>query len=105
MSSTKTLLLILSSVLFNCRESTDTAVTTREVPPAKKYLLSVTAADETARTTLQFLAAGFGQSKISALLKYDVKTYTLTYLTNYQGRLVEASGLIMVPVGMKDNPH
>lgn len=104
MSLTNTLLfLILSSLLFNCQDAQETAVpATNEVSAGKKYLVSAAAGDETARATLQFLASGFGQAGISALLKYDVKAYTLTYSTTYKGNPVEASGLIMVPVGMKE---
>ena len=93
----------MSSLLLNCRNTEEAAVpVAEETPAANKYFLSATEGEETARTTLQFFATGFGQSAISALLKYDVKTYTLVYSTTYRGSPVEASGLIMVPVGMKD---
>ena len=105
MSLTKTFLfLILSSFLLKCQDAPENAVSApnKETPADKTYLVSATAGDETARATLQFLASGFGQAGVSALLKYDVKAYTLIYSTTYKGNPVEASGLIMVPVGMKD---
>ena len=103
MSLSKTLLLLLSSLLFNCHGTGEPAVAVvAETSPANKYFVSAIEGEETARTTLQLLATGFGQADISTLLKYDVKTYTLIYSTTYKGKSVEASGVIMVPVGMTD---
>jgi pimeloyl-ACP methyl ester carboxylesterase len=39
---------------------------------------------------------------IAALLKYGVKSYTLVYETTYNGKAVEASGLLLVPSGITE---
>lgn len=100
MSASKLLIIILAAVLLNCQEAIETP--SIENPPAeKKYLISASPGDVTSKSVLQLLASGFGQSDVVALLKYDVQTYTVTYSTVYKGKPVEASGLIMLPIGIK----
>ncbi|HEU5146825.1 MAG TPA: hypothetical protein VFT90_08925, partial [Chryseosolibacter sp.] len=103
MSVLKSLTLLLSSLfLLNCQDQPQTPDPRPDTPAARNYLIAATPGEETSRGMMQLMASGFGQPQIAARLKYDVKTYTLTYVTTYKGDIVEASGLIMVPVGMKD---
>ena len=99
MSVSRNLTLILAALLFNCQDAVETP-SVEERPLKNQYLLSANPGAETSRGTLQLLASAFGQADVSALLKYDVKAYTLTYTTSYKGEAVAASGLIMVPVGI-----
>ena len=101
MSGSKTLIVILAALLLNCQEAVETPPHGNP-PVERKYLLSISRGAETSKTTLQLLASAFGQEDLSALLQYDVKAYTITYETTYKGTPVEASGLIMLPSGMKD---
>ena len=102
MSFPRNLIIILSLALFNCHDAEDAGSPVSDVAPAYKHFVSATAGEVTSRSTLQFMATGFGQGQLAERLKYDVKTYTLIYSTNYNGTVVEASGLVMVPVGMQE---
>jgi pimeloyl-ACP methyl ester carboxylesterase len=98
MSDIKNLLfLLVSGLLLSCHEAVESNVPVDQLPEEKRYFVSATAGQETSMEILQLLASGFDQGHIAALLKHDVKTYTLTYLTSYKGEPVEASGLIMLP--------
>ncbi|HEY0741939.1 MAG TPA: lipase family protein [Chryseosolibacter sp.] len=66
----------------------------------KKYFVAVEERSNVSAQTLKALAVGFGQPDIAALIQYGVKTYALTYQTTYRGEPIEASGLLMVPVGV-----
>jgi alpha-beta hydrolase superfamily lysophospholipase len=100
MSASKNLIFLLSGLLLNCQEAVESTPPAGNKTESKGYFISATPGEETGRTMLQLLATGFGQSQLSALLKYDVTTYTLNYHTTFKGRPMEASGLIMVPKGM-----
>lgn len=90
----------MSALFFGCQEPVETNLPA-EVPSVEnKHFVSATPGGETSKGTLQFLASSFGQSSLASQLKYDVKSYTLRYSTTYKGQTVEASGIIMVPVGM-----
>lgn len=102
MPFSKNLVIILSLALFNCQDSVDPESPAAITPPVNKHFISAAAGDETSRSTLQFMATGFGQGQLADRLKYDVRTYTLIYSTTYKGEAVEASGLVMIPVGMKE---
>src|SRR5688572_4898446 len=100
MFSPKNLIFLLSTLLLNCQESVESDVPGDITPKEKRYFVSATAGQEISRTTLQFLAGGFGQPEVASLLRYDVATYTVTYYTTFKGKQIEASGLIMLPKGM-----
>lgn len=102
MSLARNLLLILLLIPFSCQESDEAGAPAASTPLKHKYFVSATAGDDTSRSTLQFMAAGFGQGELAERLKYDVVTYTVAYSTLYKGKPVEASGLVMMPVGIKE---
>lgn len=99
MSVSKKLFFLLSTLLYSCQDGVEPA-SPAEKPEEKKYLVSATAGRETARETLQFLAASFGQDSLSALLKHNVERYTITYRTSYKGEEVHASGVLLLPQGL-----
>jgi pimeloyl-ACP methyl ester carboxylesterase len=102
MSISQTLRLILiTSLLSNCNSDTETGGPVAE-SSIRKYLVTATPGEEMSHTLLQLMASGFGQSQVAERLKYDVKTYRLTYTTLYKGEFVNASGLMMVPVGIQE---
>jgi pimeloyl-ACP methyl ester carboxylesterase len=95
MSKLKYLTLLVTSILFSCGEDVDSSVKAAET----KFI----SAEETATLsaeTLKMLASSFGQKQIADLLHYGVKSYKLTYNTNFKGNTIKASGLLMVPVGI-----
>lgn len=100
MSASKLLIIILAAVLLNCQEAIETP-SVENPPVEKKHLISASPGDLTSKNVLQLLASGFGEPGVSALLNYDVQSYTVTYSTLYKGKQVEASGLIMLPMGTK----
>lgn len=97
MSVTRNFIISLAALFMNCQDSVETAAPAPITPEEKTYFVSAAPGEETSRSTLQLLASGFGQSQLTALLKYDVETYTVVYNTTYKGKAVQASGLIMVP--------
>lgn len=91
------LFLLLMIIFLGCDD--EAPVTT---PEEKKYFVSVEERSNVSAQTLKALASGFGQPDIAALIQYGVKTYVLTYETTYQGEPIEASGLLMIPVGITE---
>lgn len=98
MSTSKKILIILSALLFRCQEPESDRSTGPDTN-REYYLVSATAGETTARTTLQLLASVAGQSDVSSHLKHDVKSFKITYHTTYKGDTVEASGVMMIPAG------
>lgn len=99
MSASKSIVLLLSGLLFSCQEAVERPIA-EKIPEEKRYFVSATGGEKTSHSTLQLLASGLGQPGLGALLKYDLQTYTITYATTYEGQPVKASGLMMVPVNM-----
>lgn len=92
------LLLLVTAFLPGCDDEAASVTT----PGEKKYVVSVEERSNVSAETLKALAVGFGQQDIAALIQYGVKSYTLTYHTTYQGEPIEASGLLMIPVGITE---
>jgi pimeloyl-ACP methyl ester carboxylesterase len=51
---------------------------------------------------LRDITESYGQKKIGRLLKYGVQSYTVVYETTWKQNVIEASGLLLVPTGIKD---
>jgi alpha-beta hydrolase superfamily lysophospholipase len=66
----------------------------------KHYLVSAEIKKEIQLDMLKTLAQMADRNEFSKLVKYGVKTYQLTYETKYNGKIVNASGLLYVPEGL-----
>ena len=100
MSVKRNVLYVLSGLLLNCQDPVEKNISTWEPSVGTQYFVSATSGEVISRSTLQVLASEFGEDVSPSLFKYDVQNYTLTYLTYYKGELVEASGLVTIPLGM-----
>ncbi|KAA6432275.1 alpha/beta hydrolase [Rufibacter glacialis] len=49
---------------------------------------------------LKEIAVSNGRPELAALIKYNVDVYRLVYLTNYNGKEIQASGLMVVPLNL-----
>lgn len=96
MTHSTAILLLISGLLLRCQEPAETPVA-QEVAESDSYFVSASDGQRTSHMTLQLLATGFGQPEIAAMLKYDVDSYVIRYMTEYKGERVEASGVIMIP--------
>jgi alpha-beta hydrolase superfamily lysophospholipase len=94
----KYLLILVSSFLVSCEDDAGSAAKTNN----KGYFVSATETSSVPAETLKALASTFGQKEIAALLNYGVKSYKLVYNTTYQGKPIQASGLVMVPTGITE---
>jgi dipeptidyl aminopeptidase/acylaminoacyl peptidase len=99
MSKINTIFLLLTSLLCSCRDEAES--TTVESAP-KKYFISASLTNEIPLEMLKAFTMGVGQNEIAAKLKYAVKSYKLVYATTYNGKPIQASGLIMVPANLTD---
>jgi pimeloyl-ACP methyl ester carboxylesterase len=86
--------LIIAGLLLSCG---DDAGSNHTPAPARTYLVSATATQDIPLETLLSFAKLSGHKEFEALVKYGVKTYTMVYKTTYQGKTIEASGLLYVP--------
>jgi pimeloyl-ACP methyl ester carboxylesterase len=98
MSKLKYFFILVTSFLLACDDDASSIST----PEEKNYFVSVEERSEFSAESLKALAVGFGQREIAALINYGVKSYTLTYQTTYNGNPIEASGIIMIPVGLTE---
>lgn len=95
-----TLLLLITALSFGCQD--DAESTSVITPPAKGYFISATKTSDISLETLKQFTLAFGQPDIAEHLKFSVRSYTLVYQTTYQGKPVEASGILLVPVGITE---
>ncbi|KAA5548632.1 lipase family protein [Adhaeribacter rhizoryzae] len=65
--------------------------------PEKDYLVSAKLVTELPQAILQAMADNRGFPGIKNNIKNDVQVYQVTYLTTYQGKDIQASGLMCVP--------
>jgi pimeloyl-ACP methyl ester carboxylesterase len=86
------LLLVLGS--FN---STLQAGTT---PKESSHFVSATLKNEIPLEFLKVIGAGLNH-QVASKIKYGVRSHVLVYETTFNGKKVKASGLILVPVGLK----
>jgi pimeloyl-ACP methyl ester carboxylesterase len=95
-----TISLLITALLFGCQD--DAESTSVMTPPAKGYFISATPTSDISVETLKQFALTLGQPAVAGHLKYSVKSYTLVYQTTYQGKPVEASGILLVPIGVTE---
>jgi dipeptidyl aminopeptidase/acylaminoacyl peptidase len=98
MSKINALILLASSLALACHDE----AATPETKENKTYLVSTTPVQEVNLQTLQAVTAVLGRKELLDLLKYGVKTYRLVYQTTYNGKTINASGLILLPTNMQE---
>lgn len=102
MSKLNNLILLVTTLLFSCNDEAK-PTTAAESPTAKTYYISAHKTSEVSAETLRSFTQAYRQAELTALLKYDVRSFVLTYSTTYKGKSIEASGLVLLPVGLKDS--
>lgn len=63
--------------------------------------VSATKKSDITTSSLQSYALMIGQPKVAAQLTYGVRSYTLVYETMWNDKLIQVSGLILIPTGIK----
>jgi pimeloyl-ACP methyl ester carboxylesterase len=101
------LLFIVTTLFSSCGDSgkideitVDKDTTSTIGPVENRYFVSATFSNELSAEALKTLADNFGQFAIADQIKFNVKTYKLLYTTTYNGRPIQASGLMYIPVGI-----
>jgi alpha-beta hydrolase superfamily lysophospholipase len=97
MSKLNLLFLLTSHLFLNFPEEAHSKISA-ETPK----VISATQNSEAPLHLLKAFTTGMGQKKIASLLKYGVKSYTLVYQTSWKGEIINASGLVLVPAGIKE---
>lgn len=95
MENLKYMFLFLAGLLLGCG---DEAASVKE--PSKTYFVSATPTNEISLELLKGFTQGAGQQEIADMLLYSVQSYKLIYNTTYNGKPIQASGLIYVPKGL-----
>lgn len=91
---------LLTIVLFtSCRKEWHD-----EVLAGNKLFVSATPVGLVTKTQLQIAAAEAGFGVFAPLAKYDVFFYKIIYKTSFKGRLIQASGLLGIPIGTPAPP-
>ncbi|WP_299755965.1 alpha/beta fold hydrolase [uncultured Pontibacter sp.] len=83
------------------KEATAATPATTEAPAAKDLYVSSELLLSVPQEMLQQIAASEGYSSYGNQIKYGVSVYRLIYTTTYQGRDIQASGLVCVPQNME----
>jgi dipeptidyl aminopeptidase/acylaminoacyl peptidase len=99
MSKINGLILLMSALTLACRD--EAAAPPVDSDEKKLYLVSAAPLQEINLQTLQAVTGVLGRKDLLALLKYGVKTYRLIYKTTYNGKSINASGLILLPTNMQ----
>jgi pimeloyl-ACP methyl ester carboxylesterase len=91
-------LLLLSALAVSCQDEASPKEDPAEI---KTYFVSATPMQEVPLPLLQLFAASTGYDEVGKTLKYGIKSYRLVYKTTYKGKVIDVSGLILLP---KDRP-
>lgn len=92
--------LLTSAVSFSECKEVAPAELAQVVAPEKELVVSAEKLTTVPAEGLRQLATSIGRNQLRALVKYDVDVYRLTYLTQYQGQEVQASGLMLIPLNV-----
>lgn len=98
MSKSTYLSLLVAGAMISCGEEVATGKTGE--PVARNYLVSADSINSIPLETLKTFAGYAGQPEMTALVRHGVTTYKVVYETSYNGRAVQASGLLYVPEGL-----
>lgn len=94
-----TLLVSFFGLTYSCKEA-QVMEAPQVIIPEKDRLVSAEKLTTIPAQGLKEIAISQGQRELAAMVKYDVDVYRLTYLTQYKGQDVKASGLMTVPLQM-----
>lgn len=93
----KTLILITSFGLANCKEEAVSDVTPIVV---ERNLVESTLLYEVSLTDLQNLANLFGQTEFVEHIKHGISAHKIIYETTYKSKLIKASGVMYLPTNL-----
>jgi hypothetical protein len=88
-------LLLVSGLILSCQGDAEPTA----IVPEESVFVSANKVSDISVETLRALAFGFGQKRVADLLKYGVSSYSIIYKTTYKGDVIEASGLVLIPMG------
>lgn len=96
-------LVLLLSGLASCRHDDDATPQPAE-PSGQDLFVSATTVGTIPKTQLQGLATLVGLGSFTPQLKYDAAYYKIVYKTTFHGQLIEASGMLGVPLNTPAPP-
>jgi predicted esterase len=96
-------LLLLAIAFFSCKKKDRNEVPENPIP--ESHLVSAVSAGTVTKEEMQFRAnsIGFG-TQLNPLINYSSDFFKIVYKTTYQGKTIEASGLIGLPKNGPANP-
>jgi pimeloyl-ACP methyl ester carboxylesterase len=97
MSKSKYFSLIVAGALIGCTDDNITSGKDPEIKESNGYLIKADSINSISLETLQSFASYAGQPAITKLVRYGVSTFKITYETKYNGKVIQASGLIYIP--------
>jgi alpha-beta hydrolase superfamily lysophospholipase len=97
MSKSKYLSLLVAGAMMGCND--DASSGNVERAPIK-YLVRADSVNSIPLEMLQSFAQYAGQPAITKLVKHGVTTYKMIYQTKYNGKAINASGLIYIPANL-----
>lgn len=95
MSKSSYLSLVVAGAMISCGE--EMAIGKATDPVSKTYLVSADSINTIPLETLKTFASYTGQPAMTALVRHSVSTFKIVYETSYNGKAIQASGLIYVP--------
>jgi alpha-beta hydrolase superfamily lysophospholipase len=87
-------LLLLAGLFSGC---SDDVSPEQPVTDTKHHLISADSINSISVNELKHVASISGQNSILSLVKHGVTTYRINYQTTYNGKPIEASGLLYIP--------
>ena len=78
--------------------SPETSATKEEI--AQKKFVSIDTLSEVSINELKLFAGAYGGDLLNDKIRYSVKRYVVTYLTEYQQKTIKASGVLYLPKGI-----
>lgn len=91
-------------VIMGCKKQSSNNDEIPEEIAGKEFFVSATPAGSFSKVELQQVAALKGYGAYVPLIQYDVDFFRFIYHTTFNGKQVEASGLLCVPKNMPTAP-
>jgi pimeloyl-ACP methyl ester carboxylesterase len=93
-------LLLTIATASGCKKTAEA----EQVQPEKKHLVSFKLVSYLPASAIRSMATSNGYSQFNNELKYDIVIFSAVYNTTYQGKEIQASGLMCFPRNMETPP-